>query len=209
MDKKVKAMSPNSRAITVDNYATSAAKHVPVGKKLVDMGAPVYAFNFVMALADASHRSITTFKMSGEGGGCEAAFKKLDAALLPLIEKRLLSHPPLPLPNAEIPDVPHRLTEEDADVGVFKTGRPNKQQKGAIERAFIDWEKERRAARRERREGCGDWVKVALKDLTEDRDYLKQYGVGEDFDRPRGEERNWYFQASILRLGEIVAQRET
>ncbi|KAK4888525.1 hypothetical protein LTR27_012586 [Elasticomyces elasticus] len=126
LDKNVKAMSPNSRSITVTNYTTSAAKHLPTVKKLDAAGETVLAFNFAMALADASHRNITTSKFSGEGGSCVEAFKKMDAVLLALINKR--EKPSVQLNVDDLPEVPHRWTDNDAEVGVFKTGRPNKQQ---------------------------------------------------------------------------------
>lgn len=202
LDKKVKAMSPNSSSITVSNYATSAAKHLNTAKKLADMD-PVLAFNFIMALADASHRSMSTWKMSGESGACDTAFGKLDQALLPLMEKRAAPTSRL----AELPEVPHRWTEEDAEVGVFKTGRPNKQQRGQMDRQYIDWEKKRREARRARREACEDWVTVALVDLVEEWDYLERFGVGTDFSTLKGEGSNSYLKASIAKLEALKAER--
>jgi len=205
LDKKVKAMSPNSRAITVTNYATSAAKHLPTAKKLASLGDANLAFNFVMTLADSSHRNIWGFKFSGESGSCQAPFERMDAALLELIDKR--EQPTAtPSPN-ELPSVPHRWSEEDADVGVFKTGRPKKQQRNAMDRQYIDWEKERRAERRSRRADCEDWVQVALADLKEDRDYLSGFGVGVDFDARRSEERNAYFAESIKKMEAMIAER--
>ncbi|KPI44215.1 uncharacterized protein AB675_8836 [Cyphellophora attinorum] len=193
LDKKVKAMSPNSRAITVDNYAVSAAKHAGVVAKLLGMGSPVHAFNFAMALADSSHRNITTSKMS---------------ALLAAIEAREKPGSEAWLNEEALSKVPHRFTEKDADVGEYKTGQPNKQQRNQIQNQFIIWEKGRRAARRERREQCLDWVRCSLDDLVADRDYLKDYGVGEDFSRGRDEEeRNSYFFLSIKRLEEMIAER--
>jgi hypothetical protein len=207
LDKKVKAMSPNSRAITVDNYAVSAAKHAGVVTKLLGMGSPVYAFSFAMTLADSSHRNINTSKMGGEGGSDES-FGKMDHALLATIEAREKPGSDVWLHEDALPQVPHRFTMEDADVGEHKTGRPNKQQRNQIENQFIAWEKERRAARRERREQCPDWVRCALGDLVADRDYLKEYGVGVKFSRRRDDEdRNCYFFQSIKRLEEMIAER--
>ena len=44
-------------------------------------------------------------------------------------------------------------------------------------RQKLEWEKERRAARRHRREEADDWVAAALSDLKEEWDYLAAYGV--------------------------------
>jgi len=168
------------------------------------MGATVLAFNFVMALADASHRRISSWKMSGEGGDCCEQFARLDEALLPLIEKR--DQPVTRL--TELPEVPHRWTSEDADVGEFKTGRPNKQQRGQMDRQFIEWEKERREERRVRRETCEDWIAVALSDLGENLKYLADHGIGEDFlTRREDREENSYFKDSIAKLKSLDAGR--
>ncbi|KAK5136553.1 hypothetical protein LTR08_002897 [Meristemomyces frigidus] len=207
LDKKVKAMSGNSRAITVATYATSAAKHLSTAKKLAATGETVLAFNFVMALGDASHRSMSTSKMSGDCGDCDDRYARLDEALLALIEKR--EEPATAAQVEELPSVPHRWEREDADVGPFKTGNgPNKQQRGQMDRHYIDWEKKRREARRARRETCGDWVAAALSDLVEDRNYLKEFGVGEDFHSWREEQQaNSYFRNSIAKLEELAAAR--
>lgn len=176
LDKKVKTMNGNSWAITSSNYATSACKHMAAVKKLVAMDTTL-AFNLLLSMADASHTDLdATAKMCGTP--CDDSiptFKLLDDALLPLIEAR---EKPASL-VAELPEVPRRWTSEDADVGVFKTGWPNKQQRGRMYLQKLAWEKKRRQARRERREQTGDWVKVALSDLVEERDYLAAYGVEE------------------------------
>jgi len=193
LDKKVKTMSGNSTAITTSSYATSTRKHVNAVKKLVTMDTAL-AFNLLLAMADASHTDLdATCKMCGTA--CDDSiptFKLLDEALLPLIEAR---EKPVDL-AAELPEIPKRWTAKDADVGVFKTGWPNKQQRGQMYRQNLAWEKKRRQTRRERREKVKDWVKVALSDLVEERDYLDAYGVEE------------YLPRSIAKLEELVKARE-
>ena len=135
----------------------------------------VLAFNLLLSMADVSHTDLDfRFKMCGTPDDASTpTFKKLDEALLPLIDAR-------DAPSeraAELPSVPHRWTPEDADVGPFKTGRPNAQQRNQMYRQKLAWEKGRRAARRARREEVEDWVAVALSDLKEERDYLAAYGV--------------------------------
>ncbi|KAH7118406.1 hypothetical protein EDB81DRAFT_667689 [Dactylonectria macrodidyma] len=185
-------MSGNSSAVTSASYATSARKHMGAVKKLVPMDTTL-AFNLLLSMADASHTDLdATWKMCGTP--CDNSiptFKQLDEALLPLIEAR---EKPACL-AAGLPEVPKRWTLKDADVGVFKTGRPNKQQRGQMYRQKLAWEKNRRQARRERREKTGDWVKVALSDLVEERDYLDAYGVKE------------YFPRCITKLEELVRVR--
>lgn len=192
LDKKVKAMSGNSKAITTASYATSAGKHIKTATKLAAMDA-MLAFNLLLSLADASHSDLdASCKMCGTP--CDSSiptFTALDAALLPLIEKR--ERHPQPR-DSVLPSVPARWTRANADVGPYKTGRPNKQQRGQIYNQKLVWEKSRTAARRARREAVEEWVSVALADLKEERDYLHEYGVEE------------YLPNSIARLEELAAE---
>jgi hypothetical protein len=177
LDKKVKAMSGNSTAITTASYATSVGKHMPAVKKLAAMD-PILAFNLLLSMTDASHTDLdASMKMCGTP--CDSSgptFAKLDEALLPLIVERAAAAIP-PAHEGFLPEVPHRWTRKDADVGPFKCGYPNKQQRNQMYAQKLQWEKERREARRQRREEVDDWVAVALSDLKEERDYIEQYGV--------------------------------
>ena len=185
-------MSPNSRSITTASYATSAGKHVPFVKKLAYLDTTL-AFNLLLSMADASHTDLdTTIQMGGRVDvDSTPVFHKLDEALLPLIEKRAR-----PAGHVDtLPPVPHRWTPGDAEVGVFKTKYPNKQQRGQMYRQKLAWEKDRRGERRQRREDVGDWVAVALADLEEERDYLAEYGF------------KGYLPQSIARLEALAAGR--
>jgi hypothetical protein len=112
-------MSPNSIAITTAAYATSAGKHLSTANRLVAMD-PILAFNLLISMADASHTDLdTTPNMFGTiRDDSTSTFKKLDEALLPLIEARTAPA----ARTKELAQVPHRWTREDADVGPFKTG---------------------------------------------------------------------------------------
>lgn len=189
-------MGPNSRAITTDTYADKSLKHLEPVKELEKRdGGLVSAFNLMLYVADASHADCnTSVKMCGYGDS-EEPFGILDAQLLDLIEKRHAQAPAMR--QDELPTVPKRWTKSDADVGVFKTGRPNKQQYGQIERQGLEWEKDRREKKSERRETVDDWVAVALQDLEVERDYLKQYGVDK------------YFPKSIDRLKELMGSESS
>jgi len=175
LDKQVKVMRGNSWSITTSDYATSAGKHLGTAEKLAEMDA-ILGFNLLLSLADASHTDLdASCKMCGEPfDESIPTFTALDDALLPLIEKRDKSHRQ---PDNVLAPVPARWTPADADVGPFKTGWPNKQQRGQMYRQKLEWEKRRTAARRTRRETTDDWVAVALSDLKEERDYLDAYGV--------------------------------
>ncbi|TIA31010.1 hypothetical protein D6C79_09530 [Aureobasidium pullulans] len=191
LDAKVRKMSPNSRTITTDTYADMASKHLKAVNALekMDKGL-VYAFNMAMAVADASHTDCDTTPKMGGFGDSEGPFGEMDGMLVGLIERR----------NVEgsakrqegLPAVRKRWTRADGDVGEFKTGRPNKQQYGQLQRQKLAWENERREEKRERRESVDDWVTVALQDLKEERDYLAEYGVEK------------YFPKSIARLEELL-----
>ena len=159
-------------AITTDSYAKGVAKHIPNVSRIAEVDT-VMAFNLLMAMADCSHADCDTHpKMCGYGDS-EPVFAKLDDLLVKLITER--ENPSKRVDK--LPEVSHRFTQEDAMVGEFKTGRPNKQQYNQMYSQRMDWEKERRAERRLRRETCEDWVGVALQDLKEERDHLDQYGV--------------------------------
>lgn len=168
-----------------------ASKHLKAVNALekMDKGL-VYAFNMAMAVADASHTDCDTTPKMGGFGDSEGPFGEMDGILLGLVERR----------NGEgsakrqegLPTVRKRWTRADGDVGEFKTGRPNKQQYGQLQRQKLAWENERREEKRERRESVDDWVTVALQDLKEERDYLAEYGVEK------------YFPKSIARLEELL-----
>ena len=174
LDRKVKRIGRDLWALTTSDYAKAASQYVDIVGKLAKSD-PVLAFNLLLSLADASHTDLdATPKMCGEPfDESTPTFRKLDQALLPLIEAR-----EAPKQRVDVlPPVPHRWKRSDADVGEFKTGRPNKQQWNQMYAQKLEWDKERRAARRARREVAEDWVAVALADLKEERDYLAAYGV--------------------------------
>jgi hypothetical protein len=131
--------------------------------------------------------------MSGYGG-TEEPFEALDDLMLSII-------PHLKIPSTgsandpSLPKVPHRWTLADADVGVFKTGRPNKQQRGQIDRQKASWMTERNAVAKERREKVEDWITNAIEELKGERDAIKGYGL------------DGYFEKSITKLEELDSGR--
>jgi hypothetical protein len=80
-------------------------------------------------------------------------------------------------------------------VGVFKTGRPNKQQRGQIDRQKASWVKERNTVARDRREKAEDWISSAIEELKSERDAIKDYGL------------DGYFAKSIAKLEELNTGR--
>jgi len=77
----------------------------------------------------------------------------------------------------ELPQVRHRWTIGDAEVGAFKTGRPNKQRRGQIERQKAKWIKERFEEARKGIEKVGDWIGNAIKELMEEGADIERYGL--------------------------------
>ncbi len=177
LDRLVKGIKHENRYdITTENYAGAIRKHLPAAKNLEDLDLKL-GFNLMMVMADASHCSDldATPKMCGCGDS-EPVFKLLDKALLALILRRA-GDLPITTEVADLPKVPARWTPEDAAVGEIKGEWPTKQQRNQMYTQKLNHEKERRAARRQRREVADDWMAVAVGDLVEERDYLKLYGV--------------------------------
>lgn len=155
---------PNTKAISIANYAQLAAKQLKVLPSL----SVTEGVDFMLYLASVTATDMDVkFGMCGYEGQCEKPFARLDAALLALLEKR-------PLPEEKVDELPKtssRWTQKDADVGEFKTERPNKQQRNQMDNQRIEWERSRREAKMQRRLNCNDWVSVALVDLKEERDF--------------------------------------
>ncbi|KAK3699952.1 hypothetical protein LTR37_016196 [Vermiconidia calcicola] len=148
LDKSVKTMSSNSRAITTASYASSVYKHVSAAREQAAIDR-ILAYKPVLSMADASHTDLdATTKMCGTTNDRnQPVLKALDELLIPLIEQRAAPH----IQAETLSPVPPRWTEQDAEVGILKTGRPNKQQVNQMYRQKLEWEKERREARRQRR----------------------------------------------------------
>jgi hypothetical protein len=197
LDRKCKAQGPNGRMYNSDNYAKAMANFLPEVTELSDMddGGVKLAFNLMLYLGEHVHGDFyMCVKMAGYGGS-ERPYKELDEVMLGLIERRkdeATENGVHKAPEAtSLPTVPHRWTAADADVGVFKTGRPNKQQRNQMVRQREEWTKERSKKARERREVTKDWVGNALLELTDQRDFLADYGLDD------------YFIKSIARLEEL------
>jgi len=133
----------------------------------------------MLSIGEHSHGDLNWgFKMSGYGDH-DVPYERMDHVMLRVIQSREdASGLPDSSVSEELPDVPHRWTEKDADVGVFKTSNgPNKQQRGQMARQQVQWNKERTQALRKRREQAQDWVSNGLSELIEHRDYIDNYGL--------------------------------
>lgn len=157
-------------------------------------GGVKFAFNLMFYLGDHAHGDFyVSVKMCGYGRS-EKPYKALDASMLQLIERRrgeAIENDVQTVESASLSPVPHRWTEADANVGVFKTGWPNKQQRNQITRHRQEWMKERSEKAKEKRETVKDWVLNALAELIEERDYLGAFRL------------DGYFIESIASLQEL------
>lgn len=193
IDKKYKALEKASTNIsghkyswtTSDDYAKAMAAFLPSVRKLSSMDGDgkdglISAFNLLLYLAERSYGDMELHvKMCGYGEGSEA-YAELDSALLELISMRAEQDPDSQSFKTEwepLEKLTRRWTRDDADVGVFKTGRPNKQQRGWMAAQKKSWDEERRGKARERREGTAKWAQSALDELVDGRKYLAPYGI--------------------------------
>jgi hypothetical protein len=192
LDARVKKMGPNSRAITSDTYAEAMAKFIKDVRKLIVMDAR-FAFNLLLYIGPHVHGDLeASIKMCGFGES-EGPYAELDELMLEVIALRD------DIPSNEdvsLPEVRHRWTRDDAEVGEFKTGRPNKQQMGQIERQKAKWIKERNIEARARREKVEDWISNAIEELKGEQAAIAPYGL------------EGYFKKSIARLEELKGGKD-
>lgn len=123
-------MGPNGRSLTSDTYADTMVKFGKDVRRLMEMGqeGAKLAFNLVLFIGLHLHGDLeASCKMCGYGG-TKRPFAEMDQVMLEVILLR--KDVDCGGDDTELPEVKHRWTEKDADVGLFKTGRPNKQQRG-------------------------------------------------------------------------------
>jgi hypothetical protein len=192
LDARVKKMGPNSRAITSDTYAEAIVKFIKDVRKLMVMDARL-AFNLLLYIGPHAHGDLeASIKMCGFGES-EGPYAELDEVMLEVIALRG------DIPCGEevsLPEVRHRWTRDDAEVGEFKTGWPNKQQRGQIERQKAKWVKERNIEARARREKVQDWISNAIEELKGEQAAIAPYGL------------DGYFKKSISRLEELKGGKD-
>jgi hypothetical protein len=193
IDKKYKALEKASTNIsghkyswtTSDDYAKAMAAFLPSVRKLSSIDGDgkdgvVLAFNLLLYLAERSYGDMDLHaKMCGYGDG-DRAYAELDSALLELISMRAeqdLDSQSFKTEGERLEKLTRRWTRGDADVGEFKTGRPNKQQRGWMAAQKKSWDEERRGKARERREGTARWAQSALDELVDGREYIAPYGI--------------------------------
>ena len=167
----------------------------------------VCTFRLLLYMAEHAWADFSLwFKMCGFGES-EEEYIKMDGLMLDVIE-RLAAHDKdnqrdasaeiaagtatLELPNSDKDARWDRSLH--GDVGEFKTGRPNKQQRALLAKQKARWEKERINRRRERREKSQGMalLELGLRQLKDDRDEIKDYGL------------EGYSTNSIERLEELI-----
>ncbi|KAH8703577.1 hypothetical protein BGW36DRAFT_369566 [Talaromyces proteolyticus] len=186
--------NPNRPWRTSDDYSAAMVKFLPEAVRLSEMDEQGVrcAFNLLLYLAWNAYGDIdASFKMSGYGE-CEETYPLMDEQMMKIIDLRAAMVDPCTSPSPAV-IVPHRWTDEDACVGEFKTGRPNKQQRNQIARQHAAYDKKRNELARERRETVTgtEWINNAIDELTESRDYIEPYG------------HDGFFTKSITRLEEL------
>ncbi|KAE9365663.1 hypothetical protein N431DRAFT_563508 [Stipitochalara longipes BDJ] len=165
LDARVRKNGPNSAAVNSDHYAGAMVRFIKDIEKLKAMGPDGVrcAFNATLYIGPHAHGDLEiSYKMSGYGG-TERPFADMDDTMLGIIGLRDDLDCAGKNEGVELPEVRHRWTTNDAEVGVFKTGKPNKQQRGQIERQKAKWVKERFKEARKRREKVRDWVRNAFR----------------------------------------------
>lgn len=181
MDKRIKDYDKRQKASKLkwggvdnapqyDDYVHNGSKRLSNVSKIEKHGSVIMAFNMLMSSGDATLAGFQPVPLKVYG---VAGWGDMDDKLCELIDRR----PKPDVRQTELPKVKERWDSDKADVGVFETGRPNKQQRGWLEAARSEWNLEWRKARRARRETTEDWVSVALADLKPEWTELESYGT--------------------------------
>ena len=196
LDCVVKAQGPNKKCgINGDDYAKSMARFAPEVTSLLAIDTTdsvTAAFNLMLYLGQHLHGDFGISRAASGYGDNDTAYKELDELMLRIIKRR--STLQLVERSEPLPPLPKRETE--IDVGVFKTGRPNKQQRGRIAKAREKWAKERTDQMRKRREKVEDWVGNALLELVDERNYIALFGL------------KGYFPESIANLEKLKGYQD-
>lgn len=157
------------------------AKFLPEVKKLQETSLSD-AFNLLMYLGDHAYGDIGfCFKASGFGE-TEKPFQEMDKYMVELIKLRVEQHP--------VAGEGFELKPSDGDFGdeekvarecFGNKQRPNKQERGWVEKGRKADLKAMFVTRQARRETTEDWAGNALNDLVETRKRIDAYGIGEHF----------------------------
>jgi hypothetical protein len=146
LDKKVRFSIPNSIATTSDTYAEAMVKFTKDVEKISEDDVAL-AFDLMLEIGARSRASNMDhgFKMDGFGES-EGPYKEMDDVMVELIEKRKLEG--MGDGGDESIEIRGLWTRKDAEdvTGPFKTGHPNKQQRGQLERHKMKWDTESRVA---------------------------------------------------------------
>ncbi|KAK5943366.1 hypothetical protein PMZ80_004373 [Knufia obscura] len=162
--------TPNSSGITTADYAAALRRHIPAAKAVTQRDTKI-GFDLLMYMADASHADMDASQtMCGtEYDESSEVFEDLDELLVRQIEK-MQAEPPLAAIEADVQ--PGSLPGERKAAYLGAGGCQGRR----IQREQIP---------------NSLWAPLALRDLSDQRDYLDEYGVGS------------YFPKCIARLKEI------
>lgn len=192
IDKRFKTLlkryKPNPTiwsGVTSDDFAAAMAKFLPTVDKILDSGAaeaPKLAFNLLMVMGEHSYGDLEACCKSSGWGETDEPFQEIDAKMVEVIGRRL-EREGSGLGNAEEVEVEAEPESELKAIMSLVEGksRPNKQERGWIEKARrndllagFEW-------RQQRRQEARDWVGIALEELRETRKEIDRYGIGVHF----------------------------
>jgi len=173
-----------------DDYSSKiASQFLPVVRELASSGAHLHALMLLLDLADHAYGNLEGSVKSSGCGDTDRPFQAMDKCMLELIA---ILREDLPEEKSEF--TVKLATEDmgtlfDAELGALnrlkKNGRPNKQERGVLERARVSDMHDLFERRRERRgvilKEKGDWAGNALNELAETRKRIEAFGIGKHF----------------------------
>ncbi|KAG8531330.1 uncharacterized protein KY384_002959 [Bacidia gigantensis] len=191
LDKICVKQDPNNKfGVTSDEYAQTMSTFLPAVDELLKLSpsgqATARAFNLLLYMGEHAYADLwLSFRMSGYGES-EPEYEKMDKVMIEVIgrlekdlEDSAVGSKAGGIMAGAAAEKKRWNPDTDADVGEFKTRRPNKQQRGWLLKQRTAWEKERLRQRREKREEseAKALFNLGLTHLKEDRDEIAQYGL--------------------------------
>ncbi|KAI1324015.1 hypothetical protein F5Y16DRAFT_324576 [Xylariaceae sp. FL0255] len=204
----VKQYKPNPNGwygITADDFSKAMASHATDVKKLINLGSLSLAFNLLMDLGEHAYGDLEACVKAAGFDDTDEPFQEMDKLLIEIItarrkevEDQQTSEAPEEHTGADATATKKKVAQskfilkpmnEDLgseekslrdfmEIGHGRRRRPNKQQRGQLNRARLNDLKTLFEVRRQRRATTEDWAGNALNELVETRDRIGAYGIG-------------------------------